>query len=169
MNNTNKKTGRPVPQKQKADERKVLTMLQKVRRIEFKILQVMAPFIPHPLVISNQHHIYEVFKLSHASSEIKDGIKSTSSKVLDLFCELPIKSRHGDGADMKVLCCVSRDRDVEGPSQVVRGLKPNGRYELNLYIKLLNDVKGSLYQKIRVSMQFLFVDSGNSRNFAAFF
>ncbi|XP_025077725.1 uncharacterized protein LOC112554243 [Pomacea canaliculata] len=62
-----------------------------------------------------------------------------------------------------------RDRDVEGPSQVVRGLKPNGRYELNLYIKLLNDVKGSLYQKIRVSMQFLFVDSGKIGTYAIAF
>ncbi|XP_025078165.1 uncharacterized protein LOC112554563 [Pomacea canaliculata] len=54
-----------------------------------------------------------------------------------------------------------RDRDLEGPLQTLYGLKPNGRYETSVYVKLLNDNSSVLWQTIKITMQFGFTNSGD--------
>lgn len=55
--------------------------------------------------------------------------------------------------------CLHRDRDIEGPLQDIRGLVPGGRYAFQGYVKLLNDLPGTVWQSIKVSIQFFFNDT----------
>ncbi|PVD19497.1 hypothetical protein C0Q70_19986 [Pomacea canaliculata] len=51
-----------------------------------------------------------------------------------------------------------RDRSLEGPLQVLYGLKTGARYELSVFVKVLNDLSGTLWQNIKVTMQYEFVN-----------
>ncbi|XP_025078159.1 uncharacterized protein LOC112554560 [Pomacea canaliculata] len=60
-----------------------------------------------------------------------------------------------------------RDRELEGPLQVLNNLKPGSRYEASLYVKLLNDISGDLWQPIKVIMQFTFNETDVGTYFIA--
>ncbi|XP_025077722.1 uncharacterized protein LOC112554242 isoform X2 [Pomacea canaliculata] len=65
----------------------------------------------------------------------------------------------GDTVDGRfALKASARDRETEGPLQTLATLKPNGRYEMSVYVKLLNDINGKVWQSIKVNMQFHFTD-----------